>query len=267
MSLLDAFRHRIRTALRSDQADRDRVEEHAIHQRLDEAQKTHDGASPDDAHCAARREFGNSTYLKEEARWMGMTRWLDVTRQDLSYAARALRRSPVFSVVAIASLALGIGANAAIFGMIHALLLEKLAVANPDALRLVIHAPEGPRRAFFASAEVDALNAGHQFDLATFHAAGASTAEINGVRFNGVRIDAVDGAFFRVAGVRVVAGRPITPADVENSAQVVVLSNASANARFGSVGAAAGKITKLNDVPFTAIGVSGAGHNGLTMSR
>src|SRR5262245_55723231 len=266
MSLLDAFRHRIRTALRSDQADRDRVEEHAIHQRLDEEQRTHDGASPDDARFAARRDFGNSTYLKEEARWMGITRWLDVTWQDLSYASRALRRSPVFTVVAIASLGLGIGANAAIFGMIHALLLQKLAVANPEALRLVIHAPEGPIRAFFASAEVDALTAGRQFDLATFHAAGASTAEINGVRLTSLRMDAVDGAFFRVAGVRVVAGRSITPADVENAAQVVVLSNASANARFGSVGAAVGKIIKLNDVPFTVIGVSGAGYNGLSMS-
>jgi predicted permease len=266
MSLFDAFRHRIQTALRSEQADRDRGEEHAIHQRLDEEQRTHDGASPADAHFAARREFGNSTYLKEEARWMGITRWLDVTRQDLSYAARALRRSPVFSVVAIASLALGIGANAAIFGMIHALLLQKLAVANPDALRLVIHAPEGPMRAFFASAEVDALTADRQLDLAMFHAAYASNAEINGVRLTGLRLDAVNGAFFRVAGVRVAAGRPITPADVANAAHVVVVSNASANARFGGVGAAVGKIVKLNDVPFTVIGVTDAGYSGLSMS-
>src|SRR5215471_7513287 len=194
MSLLDALRHRIRTALRSEQADRDRAEEYAIHQRLDEEQRTHDGASLDDARFAARREFGNPTFLREEARWMGMTRWLDVTRQDLTYAARALRRSPVFTLVAIASLGLGIGANAAIFGMIHSLLLEKLAVANPDALRLVIHAPDGPMRALFVSAEVDALNAGRTLDLATFHAAVASGAEINGVRLSGLRLDAVDGA-------------------------------------------------------------------------
>src|SRR5215475_13469921 len=160
MSLFDALRHRIRTALRSEQADRERAEEYAIHQRLAEEQRTHDGASPDDARFAARREFGNATYLKEEARWMGMTRWLDVTRQDLTYAARALRRSPVFTLVAIASLGLGIGANAAIFGMIHSLLLEKLAVANPDALRLVIHSTDGPMRAFFASGEIEALTSG-----------------------------------------------------------------------------------------------------------
>ena len=68
---------------------------------------------------------------------MGATRWLDVTRQDLGYASRALRRSPVFTLVAIASLGLGIGANAAIFGIIHSLLFARLPVANPDALRLL----------------------------------------------------------------------------------------------------------------------------------
>jgi predicted permease len=121
-------------------------------------------------------------------------------------------------------------------------------------------------RAVFAPPEVDALKAGRRFDLATFHAAGAPNAEMNGVRLTGLRMDAVDGAFFRIAGVRMAAGRPITPADVESAAQVAVLSNASANARFGSVGAAVGKTIKLNDVPFTVIGVSGAGYNGLSMS-
>src|SRR5262249_23027152 len=155
----------------------------------------HDGDSVADACFAARREFGNPTYIREEARWMGVTRWLDVTRQDLGYAARALRRSPVFTLVAIASLGIGIGANAAIFGMIHSLLLAKLTVADADALRLVIHSPDSPIRAFFTPAELKAMMAGRQFDVATFHAASAN-AEVNGVRVSGVRLDAIDGAFF-----------------------------------------------------------------------
>src|SRR5262249_2740092 len=265
MSLLDALRHRIRTAVRSEQADRDRAEEYAIHQRLDEAQRTHGGTSLDDARVAARRELGNPTYLKEEARWMGMPRWLDVTRQDLSYAGRALRRSPVFTLVAIASLGLGIGANAAIFGMIHSLLLAKLAVANPDALRLVTHSPDGPMRAFFTSDEVPSLKAGVPFDFAAFHSTVAANGEIHGVRLGRVNGDAVDGAFFRVAGVRMAAGRPISPTDVQNAAQVAVLSNASANARYGGVSAALGKTVKLNDELFTIVGVSDAGYHGLLL--
>src|SRR5215831_3014653 len=201
MSFFDGLRHRVRTALRSGAADRDRAEEYAIHQSLDQQQRMHDGAASDDARLAARREFGNPTYLKEEARWMGVTRWLDVTRQDLGYAARALRRSPVFSLVAIASLGIGIGANAAIFGVIHSLLLAKLSIVEPDALRLVTHSPDGPMRAFFTSDEVPVVKAGVPFDLAAFHATVAANGEINGVRVGGVDIDAVDGAFFRVAGV------------------------------------------------------------------
>jgi predicted permease len=265
MSLIDAIRHRIRSALRSDSADRDRAEEYAIHQSLAREQRMHDGSSDDDARLAARREFGNPTYLREEARWMGMTRWLDVTRQDIGYASRALRRSPVFSLVAIASLGLGIGANAAIFGAIHSLLLAKLPVANPDALRLVIHSPDGPRRAFFASGEVDALSADTRFDLAAFSPAIAVNAELNGVHLNDLPMDAVDGAFFRVAGVRLAAGRPISPADAQNAAQVAVLSNATASVQFGSPRAALGTLIKLDDALYTVIGVTDAGYEGLTV--
>ena len=265
MSLVDALRHRIRSALRSDSADRDRAEEYAIHQSLAQEQRMHDGTSVDDARFAARREFGNPTYLKEEARWMGVTRWLDVTRQDLGYASRALRRSPVFTLVAIASLGLGIGANASIFGMIHSLLLAKLPVANPDALRLVIHSPDGPMRAFFASGEVEALTADKRFDLATFHATVAANGEISGVHLSGLNIDAVDGAFFRVAGVRVAVGRPISAVDVQNASQVAVLSNATANARFGGARAALDKVIRLNDVLFTVVGVTDVGYEGLSL--
>jgi len=265
MSFVDALRHRIRTALRSEYADRERAEEYAIHQSLAQEQRTYDGASSDDARLAARREFGNPTYLKEEARWMGVTRWLDVTRQDLGYAVRALRRSPVFTLVAITSLGLGIGANAAIFGMVHSLLLAKLPVDNPDALRLVIHSTDGPMRAFFASGEVRVLTADRRFDLAAFHGTVAANGEINGVHLSGLNIDAVDGAFFRIAGVHVSVGRPISGSDVENAAQVAVLSSRSANARYGSARAALDKIVKLNDVLFTIIGVSDNGYEGLSL--
>jgi predicted permease len=263
MSFLDALRHRIRTALRSDHADRERAEEYALHQSLAEQQHARDGASLENARFEARREFGNPTYLKEQSRWMGATRWLDVTRQDIGYAARALRRSPVFTLVAVTSLGIGIGANAAIFGVIHSLLLAKLPVAHPDALRVVTHAPDGLMRAFFASGEIDALTGGRPSDLATFQQAVVPNGEISGARLSGLAVDVVDSAFFRVVGVRLSAGRPISAADVAGATQVAVLSDAFANAHFGSARAALDKVVKLNDVPFTVIGVSTPGYAGL----
>ncbi len=265
MSLFDALRHRVRSLLHSELADRERAEEYAIHQRLAQEQRTYDPASANDSRLAARREFGNPTYMKEEARWMGATRWVDVTRQDLRYAFRALRRSPVFTLVAIGSLGIGIGANSAIFGMVHALLLSKLPVANPDALRLLTHSPDGLTRAFFATGEIEALTAGGQADVAVFGTVLGADGEINGLHVGDLNIAAVDGAFFRIAGVGLAAGRGISPADAQSAAQVAVLSSASANARYGSAREALGKIVKLNDVPFTIVGVSSAGYEGLLL--
>ena len=191
-------------------------------------------------------------------------RWIDATRQDLGYAWRALRRTPAFTLVAIASLGLGIGANAAIFGTIHSLLLSKLPVANPDGLRLVSHSPDGPTRAFFTQAEVEALRSSGPFDFATRHPGVAARALINDVQVSGVTLDVVDGEFFRVVGVPVAAGRAITDADVRGAEQVAVVSHAFA-ANLGGDRDALGKVIKLNDALFTVVGVTAVGYGGLTI--
>jgi predicted permease len=257
MSLFDAVRHRTGSVLHRGKSDRERAEEYSFHDSLAQDQRVDDAAP-------TRREFGNSTYLKEEVRWMGAARWLDATGQDLSYAWRALRRSPVFTLVVVASLGLGIGANAAIFGVIHSLLLVKLPVANPGALRLLTRSTDGPQRAFFSPAEFETLKASGRFDLASFHAAAATTGEIGGVLQTGVALDAVDGAFFRVAGARIVAGRGITETDVRDAAHVAVISHTVAEKLDGDR-VAIGKTIKLNDVRVAVIGVTSADYQGLSV--
>jgi putative ABC transport system permease protein len=100
------------------------------------------GESPDDALAAARREFGNVAHVKEVTRemWGGM--WLERLAQDLRYAIRSLRRAPTFAAVAIATVALGIGANTAMFTIIRGVLLRPLAFPDPGALFLVSHVPD-----------------------------------------------------------------------------------------------------------------------------
>ena len=83
---------------------------------------------------AARRRFGNSTRLQEESRDSWGWTWLESVLQDVRYAERVLRRSPVFTASAICTLALGIGANAALFTLVNALLLKPLPIHDPDRL-------------------------------------------------------------------------------------------------------------------------------------
>src|SRR6476661_9401037 len=92
------------------------------------------GMRPDEAARRARLEFGGSEGWKERMREAGGLGWIDAVRIDLRYAVRVLRKSPVFAAVAILSLALGIGANTAIFSVSWVLFSQPLAVNDPDHL-------------------------------------------------------------------------------------------------------------------------------------
>ena len=93
------------------------------------------GLSPEDAYHAARRTFGSVALAKEDARAVWIRPWLDALWQDAAYAVRSVRRQPAFAIVAILTLALGIGANTAIFSVVDAILLKPL--KTPGAERLV----------------------------------------------------------------------------------------------------------------------------------
>ena len=137
MSLLHSLRYRLRVLLRPGRHARELDEEIRFHLSLDAMQREHvarGALSSADAHWAARRRFGNLTTTKEEARAMAGLGFLDTTEQDVRFALRSFRRAPGFTAVAVLTLAVGIGANTAIFALVNAVLVTKLPVKDPDAL-------------------------------------------------------------------------------------------------------------------------------------
>src|SRR5262245_27515336 len=181
MSFMDALRYRLRNVLRSSAVEGERDDEFAFHRSLAEREHLQLGADPRHAHHAAKREFGNATYLKEEIRQMSALRWADAFRQDLRFALRTLRKSPVFAAVAVLSIAIGIGANTAIFGVVHALLLQRLPISRAHELVQVGRNPRidaGPP--WFSWAEYKELSANRRIPLAGLARTFSDDAEIEG---------------------------------------------------------------------------------------
>lgn len=114
--------------------DDERAREIAVYLENETADNIARGMPPAAAAAAARRKFGNPTSVREEIYQMNTIGWLESAWQDLRYGTRTLRASPGFAAVAIVSLALGIGANTAIFQLLDAVRLRSLPVRNPREL-------------------------------------------------------------------------------------------------------------------------------------
>ena len=223
------------------------------------------GMSEADARRRARLEFGGVERAKEDCRDARGTRLVDDLVQDVRYGWRVLRKSPTFTLVAITSLALGIGANSAIFTLVDALLLRSLPVREPARLvRLEDGSWTNPiweeirarQHQLFESA---AACSDTRFDLAS----GGEADFAMGFW--------ASGGFFDVVGVPAVLGRTLVPADDRRGGgpegPVAVISYAFWQRRFGGSADVVGRSLALNGVPFTIVGVTPPGFFGPTVGR
>lgn len=122
---------RLRALFRRAAVERELDDEMQYHLEQDTARSIDRGMTPDEARLEARRRFGNVTLHAEAGREAWGWTWLEQLAQDLRYGTRALFRTPTFTAVAVLSLALGIGTNTAIFGLLYNVLVQPLAVPHP----------------------------------------------------------------------------------------------------------------------------------------
>jgi macrolide transport system ATP-binding/permease protein len=215
------------------------------------------GQPAEEARQAARREFGNVGLVKETSREMWGWSWLEDFLRDVRYGLRMLRKSPGFPAIAVAALALGIGANSAIFSLIDTVLLRPLPVRNPQGLVLLKwqahHSPKFEDYDSFGDCSTQLGNgenpSGCSFSYPFFQQVEEKTSAFQGVTaFGGsgrlnlsgngpasiVRGQLVSGDLFRTLGVDAAIGRTIQPEDDRASAaSVVMLSYAYWQSAFG----------------------------------
>jgi len=253
----------------SRRRDEELDEELQSHLRMAIQDRVERGEVPEEAAAAARREFGNVGLVREVTRDQWGWGWLERLARDLEYAFRGLLHNRVYALAAILTLALGIGANTAIFSLLDSLVLRALPVREPDRLVLLSGRPN------------------HNWTYPTWDEVRRRTELFEGAcAFSTTRFDLarmgptemadglwVSGRFFEVLGVRVVLGRTLTESDDRRGGgpegPVAVISHGFWQRRFGGAADVVGKTVTVDraGVPVRIVGVAAPGFLGPEVGR
>src|SRR5262245_56510592 len=266
--MLSKLKTRLRALLRKSEIERELDEELRYHIEQQTEQNIRLGMNPEEARYAAQKAFGGVEQAKEHSRDVRGVRWIEDLWQDLRYGARMSAKKPGFTSIAVITLALGIGANTAIFTWLKAIYLEPLPGVEASH-RLVM----------LRSTWIKAGNSLMQVSYPNYkddrdrNEVFSGLAAFNNIAFNLTdgkgqpeRIwgSLVSGNYFDVLGVRVALGRTFAPDEdrTPGTHPVVVVSYGLWRRRFAADPALIGKTVRLNQRDFTVVGVAPAGFGG-----
>jgi len=270
--------------MESDRRSETLREEMELHLAEKAGELEADGMTAERARAEARRRFGNVRQKQEESREIWMTRFLPELMQDVRYGVRTMIANKAFSTLAVLSLALGIGANTAIYSLMESILLRSLPVADPEALVVINWRSRPPQNAdkqwehvmhgvqgmmwpgdkgylvtgMFPYAAFETLREENPVFSSVFgYFDGHNKTLSVGGQAMSAGTEYVTGGYFRGLAVSPAAGRFIADEDDRpNAAPVAVISFSASQRRFGGASSAVGKPVLIDNVPFTVIGVA-----------
>jgi predicted permease len=268
MSIWNAVRSWLSALLRRRQLDEDLNRELQSHLELEADEQQDTGLSPEQSRSAAQRAFGNATLVAEDVRATWGFVSLERLASDVRYGVRSLRKSPGFTSVAVLTLALGIGANSAIFSVVNALMLRPLPFSDPDRIVRIYSIKDGaPISGFWDGANPggpsaldvrDFAESSHCFDKmavydswrknVSFGGSGSSPEEMH--------VGLVPAAYFEVLDVKPVAGRLFTQDEnQEGKNYVAAISARLWNERYSGDKAILGRKLTINDESYSIVAV------------
>ena len=256
MNWMRELARRLRMLMHRRQFDTDLEDEMRLHLELRQQQQMESGLAPDDGQAAAWRRFGNVTSLKEKSRSAWGWEWFEQLVDDMRYALRVVHKSPGFAAVAVLTLALGIGANTALFSVVNGVLLNPLPYRNSDQVVTLAEWFPGYGESSISYPDfLDWARLNHTFtSLAayrrdSFNLTGQGDAE---------QVTAMDvsASFFPLLSVDPVLGRNFSSAEDQlGGPPAVILSGGFWKTKFGSSPYIVGKALNLDGTDYTVVGV------------
>lgn len=257
--LLNDLMYRLGRLIGRERAEHDLDDELRFHIQKQIEKHMASGMAPGEARRRAHSEFGGLTRIKEQTRQAWGIAFLESSARDLAYALRGLWKSPIFTLTVILTLAIGIGANTAIFTLMDAVMWRTFPVRDPESLlRWGVHANGSDLTSAVPYGMYEILSENSPEAELAGYAPAPLNVSIDGAQEPTVQGLLVTGNYFSLLGVQPVLGRAIGPEDDEtpNGHPVAVLTYGYWNERFAADPGVIGDTLDISSVPFTIVGIA-----------